>query len=227
MHSGLILLAGGTGNRFKSDIPKQYLSGNSSSLLALVLNRMLELEMFDQIALVVNPVDYSKWGPKLSESESAKIHLVESGESRFESIRNGVLFLESGGLLSDSATITVHDVVRPNASADLFRKVIALAGEVGAAVPVVVPKDGVLLSDDGRTASGIGKRGEVFLGQTPESFQWSLFRECVHGIPRVDWPQVSGTSEICIRGGEKVTMAAGEENNLKVTFSSDWDFIQW
>lgn len=227
MVSCLILLAGGAGTRFNSDRPKQYLQSDDSSLLALVVTRMLELKMFDQIALVVNPLDYSKWGPQLSEFGPAKIHLVEAGDSRFESIRNGVLFFESGDLLCDSATITVHDIVRPNATAGLFKKVIGLAKEVGAAVPVVVPKDGVLISDDGKTVSATGKRGEIFLGQTPESFQWPLFRECVHAIPDVDWPAVSGTAEICIRGGERITMTDGEENNVKVTFSCDWELIQW
>ena len=132
---------------------------------------------------------------------------VEGGDTRSESVRNGL-----AAVPDDAEVIVVHDAARPLATDALFEQVIAsvLAG-AAAAVP------GVAVSDSLREIDGgVVDRGRVVAVQTPQAFRADLLRRAHR-----DEPDASDDATLVEMIGGKVEIVPGETTNFKITTSHD------
>ena len=68
--------------------------------------------------------------------------------------------------------VLVHDAARPFVDAALIDRVIAAAGESGAAIPALAARDTVKRVDPDRgTVTATLPREEIWLAQTPQGFR--------------------------------------------------------
>ena len=109
----LVLPAAGSGQRMGGDRPKQYLELLGKPLLQHTLERLVRIDGFECIVLVLAADD--PWWPgvetALSASVRMKLKVVEGGSERFASVQNGLLALHN--IAADNDWVLVHDVVRP------------------------------------------------------------------------------------------------------------------
>src|SRR6476661_48389 len=109
-----IIVAGGTGSRMGSAIPKQFLLLTDKPVLYYTLKAFLEAYDDLQIILVL-PEDHSDIGKEIIDAyfDYSRIQVTFGGETRFHSVQNGLR------LIQGESIIFVHDAVRCLVSIDL------------------------------------------------------------------------------------------------------------
>ncbi len=144
--------------------------------------------------------------------------IVPGGATRALSVRNGL-----DALGPELPLVAVHDGVRPLASAELFRKVLSAAAEVGAAIPVVPVAETVKEVSGDRVVRTLD-RAALRLVQTPQAFRTALLREAYDRLG----PRAEGFTDeagLCEAAGFAVAAVEGESDNVKITRPEDLDRV--
>ncbi|HWA33510.1 MAG TPA: 2-C-methyl-D-erythritol 4-phosphate cytidylyltransferase, partial [Cyclobacteriaceae bacterium] len=117
-----LIVAGGKGTRIKSAVPKQFLLLNGTPVLIHTLQAFFRYSPDINIVLVLPEEDYSTWkGLASKHGFDKKLTIQKGGETRFQSVRNGLEKIEDGGL------VAIHDGVRPLVSPDIIGASFRLA----------------------------------------------------------------------------------------------------
>ena len=208
-----IIVAGGSGKRFGSDMPKQFLPLEGKPVL------MHTIEKFDQAGatiVVVLPAEHQEmWMAMCKESNFAVTHTIATGgNTRFESVKNGIAAIEG---LADGDLVAVHDGVRPLVSVELIDRCFATAQSTGSAIPVVNPSDSIRqVMEDGNSRQLL--RSSLRAVQTPQTFKAELLR----GAYDVEEsPLFTDDASVVESAGNKVTLVEGEVSNIKITTPID------
>ena len=208
-----IIVAGGSGKRFGSEMPKQFLPLDGKAVL------MRTIEKFDQAGatiVVVLPIEHQEmWMTMCKENNFAVTHTIANGgKTRFESVKNGIAAIES---LADGDLVAVHDGVRPLASVELINRCYDNARETGSAIPVVNPSDSIRqVIDDGTSRQLL--RSSLRAVQTPQTFRAELLK----GAYDVEEsPLFTDDASVVESAGHQVTLVEGEVSNIKITTPID------
>ena len=208
---GVIIVAGGSGKRMGGSLPKQFSLVGGEPILARTINAFRKALPASRIVVVL-PAEYIEfWKNFSARFEVAKHSIVEGGEERFYSVRNGI------EALSDAVDlIAIHDGVRPFASKELILRAVACAAEHGSAIPVVKAVDSY------RTIEGEGShiidRSPLRIVQTPQIFAAPILRAAYDTEFRSEFTDDASVVEY---SGEKVALCEGEYNNFKITTPDD------
>lgn len=204
-----IIVAGGSGSRMKSDLPKQFLLIHNKPILMHTMDKFAIDNI--EIILVLN-VDFHEYWLKLCREYDFSIPhlLVNGGNNRFESVKNGL------SKITSKSIIAIHDAVRPLISSDKIRFAFEKAEELGNAVLSVVSRDSVRRIQ-GDTSSIIN-RDEIHLIQTPQIFQSELLHKAYKERFRNEFTDDASVVE---RIGVKINLIEGEYTNIKITYPED------
>ena len=208
---GVIIVAGGSGSRMGGALPKQFALVGGEPILARTINTFRKALPASRIVVVL-PAEYIEfWKNFSARFEVAKHSIVEGGEERFHSVRNGI------EALSDAVDlIAVQDGVRPFASKELILRTVACAAENGAAIPVVKAVDSYRMVDgDG---SHIIDRTPLRIVQTPQIFAAPILRAAYDTEFRSEFTDDASVVEY---SGEKIALCEGEYTNIKITTPDD------
>ena len=95
MEKIVIIVAGGSGSRMKSEIPKQFLDLNGLPILMHTINAFYNYDKQIKIILVL-PKDQIHLWEKLCENHQYTVthKTVIGGETRFHSVQNAIKLLE-------------------------------------------------------------------------------------------------------------------------------------
>ena len=208
---GVIIVAGGSGRRMGGALPKQFSFVGGQPILARTINIFRKALPTSRIVVVL-PAEYvAFWKNFSARFEVAKHSVVEGGEERFHSVRNGI------EALSDAVDlIAVQDGVRPFASKEMILRVVDCAAKNGTAIPVVKAVDSY------RTVEGeeshIIDRTPLRIVQTPQIFAAPILRAAYDTPFRKEFTDDASVVEY---SGEKITLCEGEYTNIKITTPSD------
>ncbi|MVM28772.1 2-C-methyl-D-erythritol 4-phosphate cytidylyltransferase [Spirosoma sp. HMF4905] len=208
-----IIVAGGSGSRMKSDVPKQFLLLNGKPILQHTIERFLEVVPAPQLILVLPTKDQSIW-ETLCERHNfhPSIQIANGGSTRFQSVRNGLAIIEkSDGL------VAVHDGVRPFISPEIIQNSFDTAARTGSAVTCVPVKDSVRVVG----ADGVSKavdRSQYRLVQTPQTFQLTAFRQAFQTEEQAFFTDCASVMEYA---GFPITLIEGSYENIKITTPED------
>jgi 2-C-methyl-D-erythritol 4-phosphate cytidylyltransferase len=208
-----IIVAGGTGRRMGSVIPKQFLLLNDKPVLYYTLKAFLEAYEDMQIVLVL-PEDHADIGKEVIDAyfDYSRIQVTFGGETRFHSVQNGLKLVE------DESIIFVHDAVRCLVSVDLIHECYNHASIMGTAVPVVRSKDSVRFLNEEGNDNEVLDRNKVVLVQTPQTFHSKILLPAFN----IDYKeQFTDEATVVESFGLKISLIEGEENNIKITRPSD------
>ena len=208
-----IIVAGGSGKRFGSDMPKQFLPLEGKPVL------MRTIERFDQAGatiVVVLPAEHQEmWMSMCKECNFPVTHIIANGGStRFESVRNGLAAIEN---LKPDDLVAVHDGVRPLVSVEMIDRCYNTAQETGSAIPVVNPNDSIRqVMDDGTSRQLL--RSSLRAVQTPQTF----IAEWLKGAYDIEEsPLFTDDASVVEAAGHQVTLVDGETTNIKITTPID------
>jgi len=210
---GLVLAAAGSGSRFGSDIPKQFLSLEGK---ALYLHALECFSPFFDSAVIVLPEGWEEEVESQVQSLSYrdKLILEMGGPRRQDSVYQGLKRLGE-----NIEMVLVHDAARPFTSSELISSVIEQTRQYQACIPVVPVRDTLKEVSDGRIARTLDREG-LSLVQTPQGFEINLLKRAFQQAIQDGF---YGTDEATLveRLGSPVHVVAGERSNLKVTCKED------
>ena len=194
---GLILAASGSGTRFGTDVPKQFLPFDGRPLYLHALSRF---SGFVGRAVVAVP---ATWVERVEKEVQGSIPV---------SIGLKALPIEIEYVL-------VHDAARPFVSRDLIAAVSEGMRRFDACIPVLPIRDTVKEIADTAIVRTI-PRERLGLAQTPQGFRASLLRRAVE---QAQGDRVYGTDEAFLveRLGITVRVVQGDPENVKITWSQD------
>src|ERR1700743_1673041 len=125
-----IIVAGGSGSRMHSVVPKQFLLLNGLPVLMHTINAFHACETQPQIIVVLPADSHDYWNELCAEHGFIIPHqLVSGGETRFHSVKNGIGLIDE-----DDAIIAIHDAVRPLISKEIIDESYECASQYGNAI---------------------------------------------------------------------------------------------
>lgn len=210
-----IIPAAGQGKRMKSKLNKQYLSVLNKPVLAHTLEVFQKSNLITEIIIVVreDEMDYCRQ-EVITEYDYNKVTLVKGGQSRQESVYNGLQSVDNADY------VLVHDGARPLLTGDVLQKTINQVKNhkaVGVAVPT---KDTIKKVDDNGYVKETPDRDELWAIQTPQAFEYGLVVEAYSKAIKDNF-KGTDTSMLVERLGHKVKLIQGSYKNLKITTPED------
>lgn len=209
MNRFAVIVAGGTGQRFGSTTPKQFLLLNGKPLL---MHSIEKFSAFCKKVIVVLPQSFiHDWETICLQFNFTFPHyLTTGGVTRSKSVINGLNKIEEDGL------VAVHDAARPLVSKQLIEKIFSVAGEMGNAVPCIP------LTDSIRQVNGAQNnavsRDDYRLIQTPQCFSVSALKSAFQKFYSMELTDEASLME---KAGETIHLVEGEYQNFKITSKAD------
>lgn len=214
-----IILAGGTGTRFGSKVPKQFLKLQGKTVLEHSIDKFAGIA--DTIVVVVHP-DWLKKCRRIPGLKNKKnILFCTGGKTRQLSVYNGLKALDaSNGKNGRPELVIIHDGVRPLFTANLLKQCVEKARLKGSAVPVVRAASTLCVAKNSKITRYLD-RDRVFKIQTPQVFRYKLIRKA-HDLAYTagKWDHTDD-SQIFERTGRNADILEGEISNIKITSPSD------
>jgi 2-C-methyl-D-erythritol 4-phosphate cytidylyltransferase len=234
-----IIVAGGSGVRMGTTVPKQFLPVHGRPVLWYTLRTFLGAYEDLEIVLVAPEAHLETAGDLIKGLAGAgRIRLASGGDTRFHSVRNGLEKIKEaigGGLpiggeaaggeaagkvgpggKEEQAVIFVHDGVRCLVSKELIQRCYEQAVQLGSAIPVIDCADSVRLVEE--VGSKPIDRGRIKLVQTPQTFRSDILLPAY-----MQDHQEAFTDEATVieEAGHQVYLIEGERTNIKITTQED------
>jgi 2-C-methyl-D-erythritol 4-phosphate cytidylyltransferase len=208
-----LIVAGGSGTRMQSPVPKQFLLLAGKPVLMHTLERFVSFSQKIQTVLVLPENEIVTWKNLCIEHHFTQPHqIVAGGKTRFASVRNGL-----SAIAEREGLVAIHDGVRPLVPAEVIARSFALAEEKGSAVAAVPLKDSLRMMLN-ETDSQIIDRTPCRLIQTPQTFDLQTIRHAYAEATHEDFTDDAAVAEAA---GFPVYLTEGSYENLKITTPED------
>jgi ribitol-5-phosphate 2-dehydrogenase (NADP+) / D-ribitol-5-phosphate cytidylyltransferase len=215
-----IVLAGGDGNRFGGEMPKQFIRLAGDPILLRSL-RAIAGAGVDAIVIVCHP----GWVKETEDLVAAAglrvpISIVTGGATRNESTWNGLRGLDA----DPDDVVIVHDAVRPLVPSEVIvRSIEPIRAGHADSTDTVIPSADTLVIVDGEDVIEIPDRGRYRRGQTPQGFRVGVLTAAYEAASATGDLGATDDCSLVLRHvpGARIVAVAGDEVNLKITTRID------
>lgn len=221
-----IVPAAGIGSRMQSEVPKQYLSLRKQTLLEVTLKKILQLNEIQGIILPLHPDD-TYW-PKTTLYKHPKIHCIEGGEERADSVALGLAYcLENMAVSSTEETLwaLVHDAARPCVSVEKIAELISVGirnkeANISDGAILAVPCADTVKRVNETLIQHTEDRSQLWLAHTPQFFPLKMLSNAIKEAGKTGCLITDEASAIEAVGGS-VSVVQDRRDNIKVTVPED------
>jgi ribitol-5-phosphate 2-dehydrogenase (NADP+) / D-ribitol-5-phosphate cytidylyltransferase len=220
MRTHALVLAGGSGDRFGAEIPKQFVRLAGEPILLRSL-RAIASAGVDQVVVVTHP----SWLEETRELVDAggvdvPVSIVPGGVTRNESTQHGLAALDA----DPDDIVLVHDAVRPLVPREVILRSIepVMSGRADAA-DTVIPSADTLVVVQGDEVVEIPERARYRRGQTPQTFRVGVLKQAYEAAAAAGDLTATDDCSLVLRHvpGARIVAVAGDEVNLKITTRTD------
>lgn len=206
-----IVPAAGVGSRMGADKPKQYLTIAGKSILEHTLGQLSQHPAISEIIVAISPED--PYWPELA-LEKAKIRSVAGGETRAQSVQNGLQAIND-----EDAWVLVHDAARPCVRLGDIDKLLQVVDPQGAilAIPAV---DTIKRANSQAQIIATEDRTQLWQAQTPQFFPALALREALTQALKQGVEITDEASAMEFMGAHP-QLIAGHGDNIKITRPED------
>lgn len=206
-----LIVAGGKGTRIKSRLPKQFIELNDKPILLHTVEAFVRYSSALSIVLVLPEDDFAIWNSICEKFKfNHPIRVQKGGETRFQSVKNGLQLLDGEGL------VAIHDGVRPLVSEDIIGASFRLAAVHKSAVTAVRLKESIRITDQDNTKAV--DRSRYRLIQTPQTFDLQLIKKAYQ---QKEDPGLTDDASVAERAGNIISLFEGSYENIKITTQED------
>lgn len=203
-----LIMAGGSGNRMESSIPKQFLKLNGKPILMHTIERFLYFDDTMEIIVVLPQSQIKTWKNLCSEHAfTVKHQLTTGGSNRFNSVKNGLQLIQN-----EVGLVAIHDGVRPFVSVKTLERCMATALEKGNAIPVIKPYESVRQIKGNQNIAV--NRDEYALVQTPQTFD---IQTIVQAYNQPFSSTFTDDASVLESTGKPIFLVEGNRENIKIT----------
>lgn len=223
------LLAGGVGSRMNIEsMPKQFLPLGTKPVFLHTLEKFCLCSRFDAIYLGVHKdwVDFACDVIDQASLPDIPIRVVCGGTDRNGTIMSVIDAIEAEfGVGADDCIVT-HDSVRPFVKLSTIEANIDAVLEHGACDTVIPATDTIVRSTDGLLIESIPPRGEMYQGQTPQSFKIKAFVDHYRSLSDAERAILTDACKVFMMRGDAVALVPGDVINIKLTTIMDYKVAQ-
>ncbi len=221
------VVAGGVGSRMNLfGMPKQFLPLGKSEkpIIIHTLEKFVFCKNFHYIYVGVHKewIDYTEELLKKHSLTDKRIILVEGGKDRNLTILNIINAIESNHGKSEEHIIVTHDAVRPFVTLRMIEENISALDYCSACDTVIPAVDTIIESKEGNIITSVPKRSSMYLGQTPQSFKISQFKELFSQLSDDEKSMLTDACGVFTCKGKEVRLVRGDVFNMKITTMSDY-----
>jgi 2-C-methyl-D-erythritol 4-phosphate cytidylyltransferase len=207
----IVIVAGGTGTRMGSNIPKQFLKLNGIPILVRTIQTFHNFDPKAKILVVMHPESINHWMALAKEFNTPFHTVVEGGKERFFSVKNGLNHIEE-----NIQYIAVHDAVRPLVSKQTLDNCFNALEHHGAVVPTIPINDSIRFVTKDKNESA--DRTKFKRVQTPQCFHAELLRKAYN----VEYNDLfTDDASVVEANGHSVYLVDGNLENIKITSPID------
>lgn len=214
-----VILAGGSGKRMNSDIPKQYIDLGGKPVLYYSLYEFSESNV-DKIIIVAgeNDIDYvkthivDKYGIKKVEN------VIAGGKERYNSVYNSLK------AICETDYVLIHDGARPFIKREIINAMIDDVKNNKASIAAVPVKDTIKMTDGNNNIVSTIPRKNLWRIQTPQAFDYKmLFAAYEKVFMNNAQENITDDSMIWeyVYKNIPVKIFVSDYNNFKITTSED------
>lgn len=207
-----IIVAGGSGTRMKSEVPKQFMLLQGRPVLMHTLQRFFDEDPETVLILVLAANLRNEWEQLCQQFDFRLSHqLADGGETRFHSVKNGL------SLVPEQVLVAVHDAARPLVSIDTIRRTFERAEVKGNASPFIPVADSMRTGtpEDNKAVD----RSKFLIIQTPQTFQSTLLKKAFE----LDYsPLFTDDASVLEAAGHAIHLVDGNRSNIKITTPDDF-----
>ena len=221
-----VVPAAGVGSRFGSQIPKQYTEIAGQTVLLHTVQLLLANETLAGVAVVLSPDDgYFKDLNLPAWAQTERLHVLYcGGDSRAESVRNGINALMAQQRVQNEDWVLVHDAARcclPQAA--LQRLLAAAEGDCNGAI-LALPVADTLKKQSltGRIDHTVDRTG-LWQAQTPQMFRAAALQAA---LTQVDLQHITDEASAMEAQGVFAQLVQGDVRNLKLTLAQDATLVE-
>ncbi len=210
MQKNVIIVAGGSGTRMGTELPKQFLPLMGKPVLMHTINRFYQFDKNITIIVVLPAQEQERWTQLCTNHQfNIKHKTVNGGATRFHSVKNG-LALATDGL------IAIHDAVRPLVALSVISNCFRTAATNGTAIPVVPINETIrLIKTEGSQQIDRNMYRAV---QTPQVFEASLIKSAYQQNYQEHFTDDASVVE---SDTIKIELVEGNTENIKITTPID------
>lgn len=212
-----VIPAAGTGQRMRSEIPKQYLSFQGKTVIEHCLDRLLSHPEIEGAIVVLRDEDET-W-EAIGYAAEKPVFTTPGGEQRHDSVYSGLTTLQFR--LGNDVMALVHDAVRPLVSHQDLDNVIDAARQHPAGAILATPvTDTLKRQGDSMEISSTLPREQLWRALTPQVFH---LQPLLNALKRVIDKNLSITddAEAIELMGHAPRLVAGDTENFKITSPGD------
>lgn len=219
----VIVTAAGSGSRFASGKgvkPKQFLKLNG---IPVILHSLLAFQRSASVTEIIISAD-KKYFALLHElavkNKISKLtSLIEGGKTRFESVKNAFLQINS----TSNGIVLIHDAARPNISAKLVNALIKEAA-IHPGVILACPVSETIKLAKNKIVEKTIDRSDLWLVQTPQVFRYHILDKSYNKAG--NRKTFTDEASLVENGGFKVRLIEGSRENIKITTKEDLELLK-
>ncbi|MBT4143760.1 MAG: 2-C-methyl-D-erythritol 4-phosphate cytidylyltransferase, partial [Candidatus Marinimicrobia bacterium] len=201
-----IILAGGKGERFGGEVPKQFVVLHGHRVIDYSIKTFEQHPQIGKIILVVP----ANWKAEII-AEYPNHTVILGGDTRRESSYNGLKACPNG-----TDKVLLHDAARPFLDYDTIQR--ALDGlDKADAVDVAIPATDTIIEVKDNYISDMPVRDFLYQGQTPQGFRYEVILKAHETI----FVETTDDIRLAMEMGIKCLSVAGSHFNFKITSSND------
>lgn len=206
-----IVLAGGVGERFGADIPKQFVNLNGKPIIAYCLETFMKHPDISGI-IVATQEKYSQ----LVKNLCPEAVLVQGGNTRQESSLNALKACPE-----DTDYVLIHDAVRPFLDFKIINRCIKALDDGHVAIDTKIKAaDTIIQVDNDGFLTDMPDRRFLYRGQTPQAFSFKKILEAYMNPVESDIPPTDDIRYL-FNKGVQCYCVDGSEFNIKITNTAD------
>lgn len=209
----LIIVAGGTGSRMNSPLPKQFMDLGGEPVIMKTIRCFLTYNASMNIIISVH-AQYLNYLQELIDKNDLKdagIRLTAGGDTRFASVKNGLALVDN-----EQAVVGIHDAARPFVSQATIKNCFEAAAIHGSAIPCISIAES-LRRIEGKTSAAVD-RSAYRIVQTPQCFAVAKIKKAFEQGYSAAFTDDATVLEA---SGEAVHLVDGNVENIKITTPYD------
>lgn len=216
-----LILASGTGERCKLGYPKQFAKINNKTILEYTIDVFENHNLIDEIILVTS-AEFLEIVKEVAAKYTKVKSVIQGGETRKDSSYNGI-----SAITDTEANVLIHDGVRPLISHQIISNCITELKTKKAVCVAIDSTDTIFQVSDKNIITAIPQRKSLKRAQTPQCFKLSLIKEA-HRLANNDKTcQVTDDCGLINHYNlADIYLTQGDENNIKITYKEDLDFVK-
>ncbi|MEQ9301395.1 MAG: 2-C-methyl-D-erythritol 4-phosphate cytidylyltransferase [Cyclobacteriaceae bacterium] len=208
-----IIVAGGSGTRMSSNIPKQFIEIGEKPILMHTLEAFDRYDAEIKIILVLPRSEQSVWEDLIDRHSFKVLHrIIDGGNSRFSSVKNGLSAIPDGS----QGLVAIHDGVRPFVSSAMIDRSFEMAASSGNAIAAVVLKESIRKIAD-ESSQHVPRTGYRLI-QTPQTF---AVAEIKAAFKQEEKETFTDDASVLEANGGKIHLYEGDYRNIKITTPDD------